>query len=211
MPNFMALAFCRRVQLIGSRDASPSCFRALVGEIGLAQVELALDAAPRLVLELAVAEEIVDLLPLPFDEQQLDLVVQLAQPPMAVIAIAAVDDMLEAIMVVGAERPDEVRGQAALLGEPVETLDHRFDGPPPRLLLLDTILMALAAPGMGETQAADHPRQHQSLAHQRHQDHGEGEKEDEVAVGKRRSGGGGEGDRQRRRQRDDAAYAGESE
>ncbi len=66
-----------------------SRLRAPVVDLGLAQIELALDPPPRLVLELAVAEEIVDVLPLGLDQQQLDIAVQIGELLVRGVAVAA--------------------------------------------------------------------------------------------------------------------------
>src|SRR5438045_941072 len=50
----------------------------LAGEVRFAQIELALDPPPRLVLELADAEQIVHALPLRVDQLKLDLLVNFA-------------------------------------------------------------------------------------------------------------------------------------
>src|SRR5882672_6560325 len=71
----------------------------------LAQVELAFDPAPRLVLELSGAKKLVDVLALRRDQQQLDLVVQLAVFPVGLIRAARAADMLEPFSVTGAQRP----------------------------------------------------------------------------------------------------------
>ena len=60
----------------------------------LAQIEFALDAAPRFVRELTVAEKIVRPLPLGGDQKQFDLVVKLGELFVPIIAVASVLDML---------------------------------------------------------------------------------------------------------------------
>src|SRR3954468_18647328 len=80
-------------------------------DLGLAQIELTLDPPPRLVLELAAAEEIVDVLPLGLDQQELDIAVQLDQLLVRGVAIAAVLRMLEPLALMRMQRPHELPRQ----------------------------------------------------------------------------------------------------
>ena len=164
----------------------------------LAQIELALDPAPRLVLELAAAKQLVDVLPLGHDQLELDLVVELRELPVAVVAIAPMLDILEPLAVTRAQRVHELLRQVALDPERLEALDRRLDRPPPSLMLLGPFVVALAAAGMGETEHADHRRQRQALSHQRHQDHAKRQEQNEIAVGERLPACGGKRNRERR-------------
>src|ERR1700761_3475313 len=65
----------------------PSFLVPLVGETGLAQIELPLDPAPRLVFQVAVAVEIVDQLALGFDQSSLDLVVDVGELAAGIVAV----------------------------------------------------------------------------------------------------------------------------
>src|ERR1700685_4442402 len=60
-----------------------SLLGSLIGEMRLVQIELSFNAAPHLVVQLAVAEKLVYPLALGDDQQQLDLVVQLRNLPVA--------------------------------------------------------------------------------------------------------------------------------
>ncbi len=77
-----------------SDPAAPSFLVPLVGEMRLAQIELTLDLATRLVLQLAAAEKVVGLLPLGGDQEEFDLGVKLCELFVSIIAVAAVLDML---------------------------------------------------------------------------------------------------------------------
>ena len=79
--------------------------RAPVGDLGLPQVEFALDPPPRLVLELGVAKEIVHVLPFGLDQLQLDIAVQIGELLVPGVAVAALLDMLEPIPLMRAQRP----------------------------------------------------------------------------------------------------------
>src|SRR5262244_2102405 len=68
---------------------------AAVEEVGLAQVELALDAAAALVRELAGAEQLVELVAFRRDELELDVRAQVGQLAMRGVAIAAVVDIAQ--------------------------------------------------------------------------------------------------------------------
>ena len=59
----------------------------------LAQIELSLDPAPRLVFQLAAAKELVDLVSLGGDQQTFDLVVKLTEPSVAVVTVASMLDV----------------------------------------------------------------------------------------------------------------------
>jgi hypothetical protein len=61
----------RAIAAVNRRPERPrSLLAALVGDIRLAQVELALDPAPHLVGELAAAIELIDPLPLGIDQRE---------------------------------------------------------------------------------------------------------------------------------------------
>src|SRR3954447_24571249 len=79
-------------------------------DLGLAQVELTLDPSPRLVLELAAAEEIVDVLPLGLDQQELDIAVQLDELLVRGVAVAAALGMLEPVPLMRMQRPHQLLG-----------------------------------------------------------------------------------------------------
>src|ERR1700676_594473 len=70
-----------------------SILSANAGEMGVAQIELPLNPAPRLVLELTAAIEIIDQVSLGSDQEILDLVATLHEQFMAVVVAASVLDM----------------------------------------------------------------------------------------------------------------------
>src|SRR6476659_467912 len=93
------------------RDPSPlrdSRLLAAVLDLGLAQIEVALDPSPRLVLELTAAEEIVDVLPLGLDQQELNIAVQLDELLVRGVAIAAVLGMPEPLPLMRLQRSHEL-------------------------------------------------------------------------------------------------------
>ena len=79
-------------------------------DLGLPQIKLTLDPSPRLVLELAAAEEIVDMLPLGLDQQELDIAVQLDELLVRGVAIAAVLGMPEPLPLMRMQRSHELLG-----------------------------------------------------------------------------------------------------
>jgi hypothetical protein len=87
----------------------------------------------------------------------------------------------------GTQRPNSILGEIALHRKLVESRNHDFDCPPPRLLLLDYIGMALPTPGVRETERADYRRQHQPLTYQRRQDDGKCQEKNQSAIGERLS------------------------
>src|SRR5262249_58971204 len=64
-------------------------------QVGLAKIEFAFDPAPRLVLELAGAKELVDVLAFRRDQQQFDLVVERAVFSVDLVAAARPADTPE--------------------------------------------------------------------------------------------------------------------
>src|SRR5260370_7531302 len=137
----------------------------------LAQIELSLDPAPRLVLELAVAKQLVDLVSLGGDQLTFDLVVKLRELSVAVVAIASALDVLEPVAVAGAQRVHDVLGQIAFRPELVEPLHRGFDRQPPRLELLPPVGVALSATRMSKAERMDTPRHGQPLPHHPPQPH----------------------------------------
>src|SRR3954453_20303403 len=121
-------------------------------DLGLAQIELTLDPSPRLVLELAAAEEIVDVLPLGLDQQELDIAVQLDELLVRGVAIAAVLGMPEPLPLMRVQRPHKLLGQIAPQRELLQSRNPRLDRLPPGMLLLDPLGVALAAADMSEAE-----------------------------------------------------------
>ncbi len=74
----------------------------------LAQIELPLDPASRLVLQPAAAKELVDPLSLGGDQRKFDLIVNLGKLSVAMVTIASVLDVPEPVAVTGAERVHDV-------------------------------------------------------------------------------------------------------
>ena len=74
----------------------------------LAHVEFPLDAAPRLVIQFAGAEELIDPFALGVNEQTFDLVVKLTVPFAGAIAGTSIFDMLQAILVLSARHVDDI-------------------------------------------------------------------------------------------------------
>lgn len=86
----------------------------------LAHVELPLDAAPRVVIQLAVAEEIIDPFALGGNEQTFDLVVKLTVLFAGAVARTPIFDMLQAILVLSARHVDDIGREIAFGRELVE-------------------------------------------------------------------------------------------
>src|SRR2546423_420291 len=95
---------------------SGSLLRLLRGDMRLAQVELAFDPAPRLVLELAGSEKLVDVLAFGVDQEPLNVIVQLAVLSVAgaVVAFISVVDVPQPVPVLGAQRLNDIVREIAL-------------------------------------------------------------------------------------------------
>src|SRR5260370_12395887 len=117
-------AYVRCHPSLGSVARPASFLGAPAGEMRLAQIELPLDPAPRLVFELAAAKQLVDVVSLGRDQLDLDFVVNLGEPSVALVTIAAVLDVLEPLAVTGTKRAHEPLRQAAFRPELFEPL-HR--------------------------------------------------------------------------------------
>src|SRR5205085_1854338 len=140
-----------------------------IGDVRLAQIELALDPAPRLVFDLAVAEQIVDVLALGCDQLELDLIVQVGELAVLSPLGASMLDMLEPVMMPESNRPHELLGPVALGLELVEALQDCLDRFSARVMLLRSVRVAFSPAGMCKPQRTDDPRQGQALADQRHE------------------------------------------
>ena len=89
-------------------------------EDGPRACRLPLDAAPRLVVQFAVAEEIVDPFALRGNEQAFDFVVQLTVFFAGAVAGTSIFDMLQAILVLSACHVDDIGREIAFGGKLVE-------------------------------------------------------------------------------------------
>src|SRR5512144_850349 len=116
-PNCNSIRGCRSRG--DARHGTP-----LFGKFGIAQVEFTLDAAARLVLQLAAAEEIVDPLALGVDQQALDLLVKVAVFSDHAVAGAVVLDVLQPVQVLGANGFDHFCPEVALGCKLVEALSR---------------------------------------------------------------------------------------
>src|SRR5439155_10499046 len=87
------------------------------GEMRLAQIEHPLDPAAGVVFELAAEKQLVDVVSLRGDQLELDFLVNLGKPSVALVTIAAVLDVLEPLAVTGTERANEPLRQAAFRPE----------------------------------------------------------------------------------------------
>src|SRR5271170_240587 len=168
-----------------TRWAQPSVLRAPIGDVRLAQIEGPLDAAASLVLQFAVAVEIVDRPSLGLDQRKLGLLAELDKPSVMSVAAAVGRDMIELIAVTGAERSKDLVREGQLGAELIEALDRRFYRLALRARLLKALHVTLSAASVRQSEPTDHGGQHQSLSHQRQQDDKECEKDDQIAVGKR--------------------------
>ncbi len=167
----------------------------------MAQIELALDPAPRLVLQFAGTVELIDRLPLGGDQQKLELVNQLDTFLLPAVAIAIVD-MSQPVAVTAAQRRYNFLRQPTLRRKLIEPFERGFDRLMPRLNFLGLVGMALAAPDMGKSEHADHQGQQQALPDKRHEYDGKCEEEDQITIWKRLALSRHERDRQRRSERD---------
>jgi hypothetical protein len=124
--------------------------------MGVAQIELPLNPAPRLVLELTAAIEIIDQVSLGSDQEILDLVATLHEPFMAVVAVASVLDMFEALVLTRAQGPENIFRELALRRQLVEPFEGCLDCLPPSLEFLGSVGVSLSTPGAGETKPANY-------------------------------------------------------
>ena len=186
--------------------------RTQIGQIRIAQIEFALDVPTLLVLQFAVAIEVVDEIALGVDQRQLDLVAEVDQLLVTGVAVVAMVDEFEPIALGDADRADD-----RIRAPGVRSSAGRAHGSRPRARVCapwnSSFLSSCRSrrPGVGETQRAGDPGQRQAFADQGHEDHAKGQKQDQVAVRKGASVRFDIGNRKRRRQRDDAADSGESE
>ncbi|MGZ3689806.1 MAG: hypothetical protein ACXVBW_16000 [Bdellovibrionota bacterium] len=100
---------------------------------------------------------------------------------MAVVPIASVLELLEPVAVTRADRLHHFLRESAFCRKLVEPFDRCRNRLSSSHVLLGSLGVAFPAPYMGETECADHPRQHQTLTYERHQDHRESEEENQVA------------------------------
>lgn len=170
-------------------------------------VELALDPPPRFILQPAAAIELINLLPLGGEQQELNLVAKLDVLTVAVVAIASVLDVLEPITVIGADWLDNFLRESLFRRKLVEPCYRCLDRLSPSGVLLGSFRVAFSTSRRGKAERPDHPRQHQALTNQRHQDDRKSEEENQVAVGERLTVYSCKRDRERRRERDDAPAA----
>ena len=115
----------------------------MVGEVRLAQIKLALDSPPRLVLELAAAPQFIYAPPFGGNEMKLDLIALLRAFLMAIVALASEFRELEPVCIVTAERLNGLLREIAFAGKRIESLNRRLDPLPARLVLFNCIGMAL--------------------------------------------------------------------
>jgi len=143
-------------------------FVLVVGHAGFAQVELSFNSAPRLVLQPALAIELIDPLPLGRDQQKLDLVVKLAVFVTTVGPLMSVLEMLQSIRSWARSVWTTSSGSCV---RPQAGPDARW---PTRWRPLGRSVprpvgALLSFARMGEAERPDHGGQHQALAHQSHE------------------------------------------
>src|SRR5262249_47337665 len=129
----------------------------------LAQIELTLDAAPRLVVELAVAKQVVDVLAFRGDQLELDIVVDVRELAVPLCAVGPMVDVLEPVVVTGPERTHDVLCPFAFRLQLVEPADDGFDRLPAGPMFLGALGVALAPASVREPEHTDDPRQRQAL------------------------------------------------
>src|SRR5947207_5453524 len=145
------------------------------------------------------------------DQQKLDLIVQVAEIPVAVVKVAAMLDVFQPMALTDPYRPKDFLREIARRSEFIKPAYRRDRRLPPSGALFRLIGLVLAAAGVSEPERSDYRRQHQSLPDQRYQDHREGQEQDQIAPGEWSAGCGRKRDRQRRRERNDAAHPGKRE
>ena len=182
-----------------------------VPELRLAQVELVLDPAPRVVLQRALTHERVEVLPLRVDQAPLQVLGELGEAHLLIADTDPVVELAQPLDVVRAHGRDDLRGQLPSGLELLDAAQPRLDGETPARDLFRRLDAALLPPLHLESEPADHPRQGQALTDQGHDDHGEGEEQDQIAVRERIARRGRERDRERGRERHDSAYAREAD
>src|SRR5262245_35615294 len=109
----------------------------------LTQIELALDPASRLILQLAAAPQFVYAPPFRSDQKKLDLVTLRGAFSMAVIAIASEFRELEPICVVDPKRLNDLLNEIAFGGKRIEAFDRCLDPLPARFVLFDRVCVTL--------------------------------------------------------------------
>src|SRR5262245_18159383 len=109
----------------------------------LTQIELSLDPAPRLILQLPAAPQFIVAPPFGSDQMKLELITLLRAFSMAVIAIASEFRELEPIRIVDPERLNGLLNEIAFGGKRIEALDRCLDSLPARLVLFDRVCVTL--------------------------------------------------------------------
>ena len=147
---------------------------AVVGDLRLAQIELALDPAPCLVREIAGTKKVVDPRALGLDQLELDLVMKLGELSVAFVSVAVVIRVPQPVTQVRTQRSHRVIRELALCRQTFERVERSRDPLPPGGAVFHSLAMALAPSGIGKAEGTDDARQQQALAHQRDHDHREG-------------------------------------
>jgi len=183
----------------------------VVRKIGLTQVELPLESAPRLIPQCPLAIELIDLLPLGCDQQQLDFVGKRYRVLMILCPRRCVLKMTKAVLMLYSKLPNDVIRKPTFHGKLVEALDRGLDGVSARYQLLCPVGVELLVTGVGEPEQPDYGRQHQALAYERYQDDCERKEKNQIAIGEWPAVIHCEWNGKRRGKRHDTADAGESE
>src|SRR5436305_15213250 len=92
----------------------------LVEQLCFPQVEFPFDAAPRDIRQHTAAKLFIDLLTFSADQQELDLVVKIAEFPVTVVTVAAVLDVLQPMVMPNAYRPNDFLREDSVLRELIE-------------------------------------------------------------------------------------------
>ena len=183
---------------VGSRNGTGSDVQALVLE-----VEVALDAAHDVVVDVAVAPKLAHRLPLRFEELAAQPLVRdglVLDRPVA-LRVEARSEPVAPEAVEPAQPLDGVGTHPVLVDQLVEASERRLRGSDPRLRLL-----LLGEPVVLEVEPADQRGQGQALDDEGPEDDCEGEEDDQVPVRERRIRVRRQRQRQRGGERDRAAH-----
>src|SRR5271170_7989733 len=137
-----------------------------IGDVGFAQIEIALDAPPCLVLQLVIPIKLVDRLAFGRDQYEIDFVVKLAEFLVAAL-VAEMLHALEAAFQLAAKLANDVVRQSALLAQFIEARHRGMDRGFPRNEFFHPVGTAFAAARMVESERTDHEGKRQTLADQR--------------------------------------------
>ena len=170
----------------GGVSHPPAAIRAPIGDAGFLEIQLVLDAAPRFVGDLAVAQQLVDEVALGIDQFLLQRARCCARRSSSIGEIAR--QLPQPMLVARAQVLDGLGGNSCVGDRFLQPLASTSSSAAWRAASsrLDFVMASLRLAAR-QAEPARITRQHQPLPDQREDDHAEGDEQDQVAVWKRRA------------------------